>query len=799
MIRNALISAWRQILKQKFYSLINVLGLAVGIASALLLFRVVQFHQSFEYLQPSPDRVYRVITSSRQEGVVNKSSGVPFPFAPALKLAMPGLEIISPIFQGYQTQVTILKGSSQAENSKFKEELGVLYVQGSFFRLFNFPWLAGDAASMDKPGTAALSLSYASKYFGDWHTAIGKSIRVDNNQTFLITGVYSDPPANTDMQVHVALSYLSLKSATDTNWGNLWSSNMCFIRVAPGESTGLLQAQLTHFARTNRGNADSTRNYVLQPLLSAHTDTSVGSVMVDPVGKSILLSLTMLGVFLILIACINFINLATARAVNRAKEVGVRKVLGSSRGQIMFFYLGEAFILTFISVLISLVLCLGLFPQVRNLMGLPVSVHFLNDFILLVMAVLLITSTLLSGLYPAFILSRYNPVEAIRSRHAAQGSAQVYLRRALVGMQFLISQVLVICTLIGLNQVNYFMHSPLGFNKDAIVMVPVPADSISHTRLRLLRQEILAIPGVENLAFSGTDPLSNSDAEMGFTLEGAGHRADFPANVKFADSSFFATYQLRFIAGHSFRQADTASQFVINETMLHKLGFKNAEAALGRRISIDGTVPKPITGVIADYHNGTFSRGIDPILLTSTLAQYQRMGVKFSAADTRAGIEQLGKIWKRTFPAFVYEFTFLDKAIAANYEEQQRLASLFRIFACISIFIGCLGLYGLVSFMAVQKTKEIGIRKVLGASILQILQLFSQEFMLLVFFSFLLSIPAAWYLMDQWLSNFKFHITISWVYFAIAGMLTWALALVTIAGKGLQAARTNPAKNLRVE
>ncbi len=792
----------RQIFKQRVPAVLNVLGLAIGIASAMLLFRVVQFHESFEKPQVNASRIFRIVTTTKRETGVFQTAGVPYPFEKAIRLAIPQLKKTTTIFQPYQTQITVI-GNAKGEALKmFKEASSVTYVQPSFFEIFSTVWLSGNYKSLADPTSAALSRAYAIKCFGHWQSAIGKLISINNGKTYTVRGVFADASANTDLQQQVLLAYSSLDDAKNNNWGTVWSSTMCFVLLGPEVQPSSINNLLKQYVHKYLSHVDMPPEYTLQPLTEMHYSTEFSTISVDPISRSILLSLLFLGIFLILIAAINYVNLSTATALDRAKEIGVRKVLGCRRRQIVLDYLFEVFLITAFSGLIALTLCQIFFPQVRTLLGLPDSLDFLTMQMLGLFLLIIFGATLLSGLYPALILSGFNPIEAIKAQYINPGSKQIFLRRSLVGMQFLISQVLIICTLIGINQVDFFSHSNLGFSKEAIVSLPIPADSIGSSRISQLRAELKGVNGIKSLSFSNCPILSGYDYQSSFSLMGSSRNFEFPVNLKFGDANFFSNYNLKFIAGHGYKQSDTISELVINETLAHRLGFKNVADAIGRDISLNmnpGKPSKPIVGVVADYHNSPLKSAIAPILMACDLKNYQYCGIKLTGTDLKTQLDAISHIWKKTYPEYAYEYTFLDKDIASNYEQEQRLANLFKIFAAISIFIGCLGLYGLVSFIAKQKTKEIGIRKVLGASIGQILQLFSTEFLVLVFTAFLFSIPLAWYLMSLWLENFKYHIGISWYYFAISGLFTLMIAFVTITSKGLQAARANPVKNLRIE
>ena len=790
----------RQILKQRVPAVLNVLGLAIGIASALLLFRVVQFHESFEKSQVNASRIFRIVSTTKRETGVFQTAGVPYPFEKAIKLAIPQLEKTTTISQPYQTQITVTWQAKGEAPKMFKEASSVVYVQPSFFEIFNAVWLTGNYKSLADPTSAALSKAYAIKCFGHWQSAIGKLIRINNDKTYTVRGVFADASVNTDFQQQVLLAYSSLDDAKNNYWGIVHGSTMCFVLLAPKVHPSSINNLLRQYVHKHLMHVvDTFPEYTLQPLTEMHYSTEFSTLSVDPISRSMLLSLLFLGVFLILMAAINYVNLSTATALDRAKEIGVRKVLGCRRRQIVLDYLFEVFLITAFSGLIALILCQIFFPQVRTLLGLPDSLEFLTIQMSGLFLLIILGATLLSGLYPALILSGFNPIEAIKAQYISPDSKQIFLRRGLVGMQFLISQVLIICTLIGINQVDFFSHSNLGFTKEVIVGLPIPADSIGSSRISQLRAELRGVNGIKSLSFSNFSILSGSDNETSFSLNGSSRKFEFPVNLKFGDANFFSNYSLKFIAGHGYKQSDTISELVINETLAHRLGFKNVADAIGRNISIDMNPGKSIVGVIADYHNRPLKSAIAPILMACNLKSYQYCGLKLTGTDLKTQLDVISRIWKRIYPQNVYEYTFLDKDIASNYEQEQRLANLFKIFAAISIFIGCLGLYGLVSFMAVQKTKEIGIRKVLGASIGQILQLFSTEFLVLVFTAFLFAVPLAWYLMSLWLENFTYHIAISWYYFAISGLFTLILAFATIISKGLQAARANPVKNLRIE
>jgi putative ABC transport system permease protein len=546
---------------------------------------------------------------------------------------------------------------------------------------------------------------------------------------------------------------------------------------------------------------DRNHIYHLQALKDLHFDSRYSPMTFRSISKETIWSLVLIGAFILIIACINFVNLATAQAVGRAKETGIRKVLGSNRGQLISQFLGETFLIVLLAVLLAVILVMAVLPLVRSISNLPDDFHLTFSLAIagfLVLIILLVT--VFSGFYPALILSGFQPVQALKSKMTVQTVGGISLRKALVVMQFSISQVLIIATLIAISQMDYVRDKDLGFNKEAILLAAVPQDSASQLKLQTLKNRFQALPAVQNVSLHSAAPSSNSNSMTNFRFGKAAEDEQFPVNLKAGDVDYFSTFQLRLVAGRAYFPSDTAREAVVNEKLLQQVGVKHPQDAIGQTIRINDR-NYPVVGVVQDFHNVSLRNPIAPTAIFANKSSYRQVGLKIKAtnANVKETIRTVEQIWNETFPEYVYEAGFLDERLAEFYEGETKLAQLFKIFAAIAIFIGCLGLYGLVSFVAVQKTKEIGIRKVLGASLPNIVSLLSLDFLKLVLLANVLAWPLAWWVMQRWLQDFEYRTPIGWWMFAIAGIGALLIALITVSFQAIKAAVANPVEALRSE
>ena len=507
-----------------------------------------------------------------------------------------------------------------------------------------------------------------------------------------------------------------------------------------------------------------------------------------------------IGLFLLIIACVNFINLTTAQAINRAREVGVRKVLGGNRAQLIFQFLGETAITTLLALIGSVIVALICLPFLNNLLEIHLSVSILlgAKFILVTIFALLLV-TFLSGFYPALVLSGFRPVQVLKSGININTSG-ISFRRGLVIFQFVIAQALIIGTMVVASQMDYFRNADMGFTKAAIINAGFPGDSLSRTKTDFLQNELEKIPGIQNVSFSTFSPSANGGwyTDLRVASNHSNTNPDMIVCMKPADTGYFRLYNLQVVAGRIYFSSDTMREFVVNENVVQKLGIQNPHQALGKMINVNGET-HPIVGVVKDFHMYSLRDAIGPVVLTTIKNQYGLANVKINMKRAKNVIAAMQNTWNKYFPDYVFEYSFIDQSIADYYKQEGQLSVLYKIFSGIAIFISCLGLYGLISFMAVQRKKEIGIRKVLGAPVRDIVIMLSKEFTILISIAFLIAAPIAWYFMHQWLQQYTYRIMIGLWFFAATILCSLLIAWITVGYTAIKAALANPVKSLRSE
>lgn len=784
-------------LRNKGYSLINITGLAAGIAICLVIFVVIQYERSFDTFHQKKDRIYRVMLHGEKD---DYTGAVPFPVPTALRNDFPELEQTAGVYNENDAQILVLDKEGHPVK-KFKEKTGMFMVEPSFFNIFDFPWLAGSAAtSMQDPHSAILTQKTAEKYFGNWKNAVGQSIRINNRSIFKVTGVLANVPSNTDFQLSLVLPYSLGTFSKSTDWVSVTSAHACYVLLPPNVTATSFNQQLAAFSKRHR--ATDNKNFeMLQPITEVHYDAKAGNFLGKTISHERIRSLWLIAAFILIIACVNFINLSTAQAVNRAKEVGVRKVLGSSKKQLTVQFLLETMLLVIAGVAIAILMAVLLLHPVGEILDTALSYRLLlQPAVAWFLLIITVSVTLLAGFYPSLVLSGFNPVAALKSRAAARSTKGISLRRALVVFQFIIAQALIIGTLLLIRQMKYFQDTPLGFNKEAVVNVPFQADSAGRSRLGLLKSRLLEVKGIQMVSYNSTPPADADNWWTGFRFNHAAKETDFAAITKWGDVNYLPVYGLQLVAGRNITPTDSIREFLVNETLVKKLGIANPGDVLNKEIDVwNGQLKGPVVGVIKDFHNSSLKDAIAPIFITNPPRRFNTAGIKIASSDITAVIKAIEKIWSDVYPDYVFEYQFFDDKIAGFYREETQLSHLYTLFAGIAIFLSCLGLYGLASFMAVQRIKEVGIRKVLGASVANIVYLFSREFVLLIAVAFVIATPLAWYFMHQWLQNYTYRVNIGWWLFLAGGMGSVAIALVTVSFQAIKAALTNPVKNLRTE
>jgi len=807
MIKNYFKIAFRNLAKHKVYSAINVAGLAAGIAACLLIFVVVKFELSYNTYQKNYNRIYRVVTDTKNgDGSMAYNPGVPAPALDALKTDFPQFEKIVAVNAAGGNQVTILGDNPNAAVStgkKIIEDNGIVFTQPAYFDIFDSKWLSGSPLSLSEPGNVVLSKSIAGKYFGDWKNATGKFLKLDNTLLLTVSGVVEDAPSNSDFPLKIFIAHDILKQYGDKygynkEWGSLSSNYQVYALLPANINIASLQPQLNSFNKKYYPVHEGQRFNKFQPLSDMHFNHRYGTMGDHSSSKTILLTLALIGVLIIVMASINFINLSTAQAVGRSREVGIRKVLGSSRAQLLVQSMGETFLIVLFAVLLAAAIGSISMPYLSNVASVPADVKLFTTTSILFLVIVLVLVTFLSGIYPAMIVSGFKPALALKSKITSASIGGISLRRILVVTQFSIAQMLLIATIVAVSQMNFVRNADLGFNKDAVLILPAYSDSAAIGRMQPLKQQLLQNPDVINVSFASDEASSDNNWASNFAFD---HRKDenYPVFFKYADEDYMKTFGLQLLAGRWYAPSDTTREIVVNETLLKKVGLLNPQQAIGKVMRVGAGGWRPIVGVVKDFKANSLREEVKPLAIMSRRKDYYTVAIKLRLSDLSKTTAQVQKLWEQTYPEYAYTSHFSDETIQRFYKQETQLSLLYKIFAGIAIFISCLGLYGLVSYMAVQKTKEVGVRKVLGATVGNIVVMFSKEFTLLISIAFIIAVPVAWYFMNEWLQNFIYRIHMGVGVFLLAISLSLFIAWITVGYRAIKAALANPVKSLRTE
>ncbi len=802
MFKNYLKTAFRNLWREKNKTALNILGLTIGISASLTLFLIITYHNSFDNYHAKGDRIYRVVTLSDGNNGRNYSAGIPSVLPEAFKNDVPEAEEVS--FTSYRSNALITIPQKSEEPKRYDEERGVTFAQPNFFKIFDRKILMGDAENgLDEPNEAIISKKLAIKYFGK-EDALGEVLEFEKTQ-FKVTAIMEDAPNNTDLPFNLMLSFATKKKDFESQgWHSIWSDEHCYLTLKEGATQKEVESRMPAFVKKYLG--DENRNnviYSLQPLNTFHFDERFGNYNYNTVTKSMLLALTAIAILLIVTACINFVNLSTAEAIKRSKEVGIRKSLGSTRKQLIFQFLGEATLITLLSVIIALALTQLSLGFLNSFLRLQLSIHFSDPmFILMIMSITGIVS-LLSGLYPSLVVSGYEPALALKNKIGNKNSSGYLLRRGLVITQFIISQTLIIGTVVLISQMNYFSNKDLGFRKEAIITVPVPVreepsrnDSSKVSRARTLRNEIMRLKNVELASLNNSAPSSGMVMGSGLTIEG--NQNFYQTQVKTVDSSYVPLFGLQLLAGKNLPDYDTAQGFIVNEKLATTVGYSNPHDILGKVVNV-WRKKLPVIGVVKDFHTMSLREPIEATILMNRIRNYGSLAVKISPYNMQETIKEIQQKWETLYPDFIFSYQFVDESIREFYEDEKRASTMLTVFTSLAIFIGCLGLFGLASFMANQKTKEIGVRKVMGASVQSIILLFTREFVVLIVVGFLVASPLAWYFANQWLNQFTYKISVGPLIFITGLVATFLIAVLTVGYRSFKAASANPVDSLKYE
>lgn len=801
MLTNYLKIAGRNLRKNRAYALINVTGLALGMGCALLIFALVRYHYQTDRHHHNYDHIYQFTSRFTTPNGEFSTRGVPYPFGKAVRNDHPTIEQVAMLEEWYAPLVVVPVMNGTDRKIKDKEHAGA-FVEPAYFRLFDYTWLAGGPDDLRQPGTVVMSAEMARKCFGTTTNVVGRNVRLDARIPARVVGVFADYRDNTDLAYPIIASWGSLQAMRGTRpddepFDNLNSSTHCFVLFNDRFTATDWNRQLVSFVKKYNPKKVKETSYPAIPFSIMHLSPDYGGV-----SRGLLLSLLAIGLLLIGTASINFVNLATAQALNRAREVGVRKVLGSTQTQLFWQFMGETTLIVLAATgLAVVVFYYGQTLAHTYLQGKFRFTFYFSPSVLGWMALLVAGVTLLAGLYPALVLAGFRPVVALAGRLTTRQAGGFSVRRGLVVAQFAISQLLIIGLVVVSNQLNYIREKDLGFRKDAILTVSLPNMPTQDLRkMSTFRNLATALPDVGQFSYSMSGPpqtgsISTTDVRFDTRPE----KEPYNPQQTWIDADYVGLYGLKLVAGRNLQRSDTAREALINETFAQRLGFSRPSDAVGRFIHKGGFAPLEIVGVLKDYNQLDLKESIGPLFLTTLASGFYSANIQLSSANYSRALGQLEKAYNQVYADSFFESEFVDQQIQNAYRQEQTMGKLINFFAGIALLIGCMGLYGLVLFMVAQRTKEIGVRKVLGASVGSILWLFSREFARLILIAFVLAAPAAWWVMDAWLRDFNYKITLSPDIFITSLLATVIVAALTVSFQSVKAALMNPVKSLRSE
>ncbi|HEV7347731.1 ABC transporter permease [Telluribacter sp.] len=804
MIKNYFKIALRNLVKHKAFSFINIIGVAIGLACFLLLALYVKDELSYDRHHANADQIYRLSrTFLSKDGTESLRLGhAAPPFGPLVKQDFPEVEEVVRLLE---TSWLVRHG-----DKVFNEE-NAFMAEANVFKVFSFNVLSGNPdKALENPFSIMFSRPMAEKYFGK-ENPVGKTIRLDNQFDFTVTGVFEPFPAQSHFHPEFLLSFSTLNDERvygaerlRTNWGN--NSFSTFLLLAKGTDPQKLEAafpafQDRHLPQDNGGKASSYSVLNLMKLTDIHLHSQLDSEIEANGDIKYVYLFSAIALFILLIACINYMNLATARSSSRAKEVGMRKVVGAVRNQLMSQFLSESLLLVTVSVILALGLVVLFLPILNEFTQKQLSFGVLLDpvFLAIILAITLLTG-LAAGSYPAFFLTSFQPTSVLKGK-VASAMRNGKLRQTLVVAQFAIAVALIISTAVVYNQMRYIQDYKLGYSKDQMVLLRMGNDT--STNYETIRQELMQSSGVIEVGRSSRIPsgrlLDSWDAYV--TKGDSMAPADIGIKALTVDHDFIPAYQIQMAAGRNFSRqftTDDSAGFILNETAVKMLGWKDPNEAVGKGFGY-GRDRGQIIGVTKDYHFESLHQTVAPIALFLEPQRLNWTSVHISGGNVQQALSHIEATWKKHFPDRPYSYEFLDQRFGRLYAREQTQQVLFGVFAGIAIFISCLGLLGLSMFMAEQRTKEIGVRKVLGASVGNVVTLLSKDFLKLVLIAIVIASPIAWYAMDKWLEDFAYRTDIQWWVFALAGIVAILIALFTISFQAVKAALMNPVKSLRSE
>ena len=793
MLRNYFTIAFRNLLRHKGFSFINVFGLAVGLACCLLIVLYVLDELSYDRFHAKGDRIARVIMDYGFGDQTGQTAHTGTKVAPAFSRDFPEVELATRVYDAK----TVVR-----YQDKLFEEKAFFYADSTFFRIFSFPLLQGDpVTALAGPNKVVLTASTARKYFGEQHP-VGQTLRINDNKDFLVTGVVEDLPANSQIKFDFVASFVSLPASREEQW---FSANYkTYLLLQNPDAISSLQAKIRGYMQEQMGEQMQGQGYLtyqLEPLTSVHLYSKHAGFEPNSDIRYIYI-FSIIALLILAIACTNYMNLTTARATERAKEVGVRKVMGALRGHLFWQFMGESVIITTAALLLGVLLAELFMPFFNQLAGRQLALELLSPWLLLGLLGAGVLISFLAGSYPALALSAYQPVKVLKGNLIAHGSG-LWLRKGLIVFQFVISTFLIIGTLVIQQQLRFIQTTKLGYDKEHVLVLPADRKVIEN--LTALKTELTQHPDIRDVTAAYDMPT-----EVGWTdrlhAEGMAETESIMTNAMLVERDFVRTLGLEVIAGSNFTEADEVQSklpeaeayhgVLLNESALKELGWTPAEA-VGKRLN--DPRKGEVRGVVRDFHFAPLHVRIAPMAIFLEQGTWRHVLVKMSGNNLPATLGFVEETWRTLAPHRPFAYSFLDAEYDRLHQAERRTGQIFASFAFLAVLLACLGLFGLAAFMAQQRTKEIGIRKVLGATVANIVGLLSRDFVKLVVVAFVLAAPLAWYAMRRWLQDFTYRVELEWWVFAVAGGAAVLIALLTVSIQSMKVALRNPVKSLRSE
>ena len=789
MIKNYLKIAFRNIIRHKAFAAINIAGLAIGMACSIFILLWVQNELSYDRFNKNANEIYRIAARAGDFKVAIN----PAPMVADLQAKMPVI----------RNTVRLATSSNVFEVGERKfEEKRVFYADSTFLQVFSYRLLKGDRASvLNRPDAVMITEDLAKKYFGH-EDAFGKILRKDNNKDVIVTGILANIPSNSHLQFDCILPMSSIAQTNDNIKNQVWDNFDFYAYVQLDKTSGPSSANIAKFNKqmddiykTHVSEKTLKVNFWLQPLTAIHLHSNY---QVDLPGHGNIQYVNIffvVALFILSVACINFMNLATARSARRAKEVGLRKVVGAGRKQLIGQFLGESMLISFVSLILATGIVWLLLPLFNDLAGKKLSIHLLDRRIITILVTIALATGLISGSYPALFLSGFQPVKVLKGNVKTMGGNLIF-RNGLVVVQFVVSIMLLAGTAIVYRQLNFIKSMNLGFDKSNLLYLPMAGEM--WNKQQALKAELKQNPLTSNYAITSDLPVDLASGTVNVHWEGKDPKSQVVFPTLMVDEGFFNVFQMKILSGRVFSPEfkSDSTNFIVNEKAVQVMGMKVSNA-VGKSLSLwdnKGT----IIGVVKNFNYKPIQQPIEPMILA-----LNRWGgtavIRTQPGKTEATIKALGKISADLNPGYPFSYGFLDQDLANQYKGEQRMGSLFNVFAVLAIFISCMGLYGLSAFMAEQRTKEIGVRKVLGASVFKVVYLLSTGFTKLILIAVVIAVPLAWFAINSWLKSFAFRVNADWMVFLIASLAALAIAWLTVSYESIKAAIANPVKSLRNE